>query len=259
MLITSAELNTWVGAYIWPMFRIGAMLMAAPVFGARTVPIRVRIGLMLAITFVVAPMLDPVPVTDPLSPVAVLIIIQQVLIGVLMGFALQMVMSAVVMGGQVVSMQMGLGFSVMVDPQNGAQTPVISQFYLLMVTLVFLVLNGHLVLIEVLVDSFRTMPISQESLQPESLWQLLSWGSSMFAGAVGMALPAIASLLVVNFAFGIMTRSSPQLNIFAIGFPITIMIGFAVILVTLPSMLPQAEGMFNSIYAVLRQLATGGA
>jgi len=255
MVITGAEVTALVGSYMWPLFRIAGLIMSAPLFGSKPVPARIRLGFALAITFVVVPVVSPtVPSVDVLSPTGVLIIIQQVLIGVLMGFALQLVISAVITAGQVVALQMGLGFSLMVDPQNGAQAPVVSQLYVLMVLLAFLALDGHLVMIEILTDSFRYMPISDKGLVPDDFWQVVTWGSMIFSGAVGIALPAIASLLVVNMSFGIMTRAAPQLNIFAIGFPITMMLGFAVILLTLPSVIPNSNAMFNRTYHLVQHL-----
>jgi flagellar biosynthetic protein FliR len=234
--------------------------MSAPLFGSKPVPARIRLGLTLAITMVVVPLLNPaVPEVDALSPAGILIVIQQVLIGVMMGFAFQLVISAVITGGQIIALQMGLGFAMMVDPQNGAQAPVLSQLYVLMVLLAFLGLDGHLVMIEILTDSFRYMPIAEQGLVPDNLWQLVSWGSIIFSGAVGLALPAIASLLIVNMAFGVMTRAAPQLNIFAIGFPITMMFGFVIILLTLPSVIPNSNGMFNQIYHLVQGLLGMGA
>ncbi len=255
MVITGAEITALVGSYMWPLFRIAGLVMSAPLFGSKPVPARIRLGFALTIAFVMVPVISPaIPTVDALSPTGVLIVMQQVLIGVFMGFALQLVVSAIITAGQIVALQMGLGFSLMVDPQNGAQAPVLSQLYVLMVLLVFLALDGHLVMIEILTDSFRYIPISDKGLVPNDLWQLVTWGSMIFSGAVGIALPAIASLLVVNMAFGIMTRAAPQLNIFAIGFPITMMLGFAVILLTLPSIIPNSNAMFNRIYHLLQYL-----
>lgn len=255
MIITGAEVTAWVGSYMWPLFRIGALIMSAPLFGSRPVPVRIRLGISLAITLVVVPVITPaVPAVDALSPAGVLIIMQQVLIGVMMGFAFQLVVSAVITGGQIIALQMGLGFSLMVDPQNGAQAPVMSQLYVLLVLLAFLGLDGHLVMIEILTDSFRYIPISTHGLVPDNLWQLLRWGSMIFSGAIGIALPVIASLLVVNMAFGVMTRAAPQLNIFAIGFPITMLLGFALVLLTLPSAIPNSNAMFNRIYHLVQHL-----
>lgn len=261
MVITGAEVTALVGSYMWPMFRIGGLVMSAPLFGSRPVPARVRLGLTLVISMVVVPLLNPaVPTVDALSPTGVLVVIQQVLIGVMMGFAFQLVVSAVITAGQVVALQMGLGFSLMVDPQNGAQAPVLSQLYVLMVLLVFLGLDGHLVMIEILTDSFLYMPVSDKGLVPDNLWELVSWGSMIFSGAVGIALPAIAALLIVNMSFGVMTRAAPQLNIFAIGFPITMMLGFAIVMLTLPSVIPNTNGMFNQVYRLVQNtLGMGGS
>jgi len=145
-----------------------------------------------------------------------------------------------------------LGFAAMVDPQNGTQTPVVSQFYVIMVVLIYLALNGHLVLFEVLFDSFKTMPVSSKGLVPEDFKMVVQWAGILFSGAVGIAIPAIASLLIVNFSFGIMTRAAPQMNIFVIGFPLTMILGFAVIFATLPSMIPQSTNMFNQAYRILK-------
>lgn len=258
MVVASSEVTAFVGTFLWPFFRVAAMVMTAPVFGARTVPVRIRLGLSFAIALILLPGLSKGPAIEVFSVDSILIIAQQILIGVVMGFTLQMVLSAVITGGQVVAMQMGLGFAAMIDPQNGVQTPVLSQFYVIMVVLIYLSLNGHLVLFEVLRDSFITIPVSTTGLVPDNFWQIISWGSQIFSGAVGIALPAIASLLVVNFAFGIMTRAAPQLNIFAIGFPITMMLGFGVIFATLPSVLPQTTRMFNDAYHLLRAITGGG-
>lgn len=258
MVVASTEITSFIGTFMWPFFRVAALVMTAPVFGARTVPVRIRLGLSFFITLVLMPGLARGPAVDVLGFDSIIITAQQVLIGVVMGFVLQMVLSAVITGGQIVAMQMGLGFAAMVDPQNGTQTPVLSQFYVIMVVLIYLSLNGHLVLFEVLRDSFVTMPVATTGLVPENFWQIIRWGSQIFAGAVGIALPAIASLLIVNFTFGIMTRAAPQLNIFAIGFPITMMFGFALVFTTLPSVLPQITTMFNEAYHLLRNITGGG-
>ncbi|MBI1425391.1 MAG: flagellar biosynthetic protein FliR [Gammaproteobacteria bacterium] len=257
MVITSEQLTAFVGSLLWPLFRVGALMLSAPVFGARTVPHRVRAGLSVLIALAMSPALPAPPPVDVFSATSLLIIVQQILIGVMMGLALQIVMSAIITGGQLIAMQMGLGFAAMIDPQNGAQTPVLSQFYVVMVVLIFVTLNGHLVMFEVLRDSFISMPIGKAVMPLDGIWQLIHWSGQIFAGAVGMAIPAIASLLIVNFAFGIMTRAAPQMNIFAIGFPITLILGFGVILATLPSVLPHSTGLFNEAYHVIRTFLAG--
>ncbi|MDH5601210.1 MAG: flagellar biosynthetic protein FliR [Gammaproteobacteria bacterium] len=253
MIISATELTALIGAYLWPLFRVSAMVATAPVFGTRSVPMKVKIMTALAITSVLVPVI-PAPEVNVFSPLAVIMIAQQILIGVIIGFTVQLVFSAVITGGQIVAMQMGLGFSLMVDPQNGAQSPVLSQFYILLVMLVYLAINGHLVLVEVLAESFRTMPVSANGLVADDFMQVVRWGTNIFAGGLAIALPAIASLLVVNIAFGVMTRSAPQLNIFAIGFPITMMLGFALVMITLPNVGPKSISLFSDVYQLLQNI-----
>ena len=258
MHFTGAEITAWMGGYLWPLFRIAAMIAAMPILGSVLVPVRARLMLALAVTAVVVPVLPVAPSIDPFSLKALTLIAQQILIGVAMGFAMQLVFSAVVTGGQVIAMQMGLGFASMVDPQNGTQVPVLSSFYQLLVTLLFLGFNGHLIMIEMVVESFRTVPIAEDGITRNSMWELVLWGSQMFAGAVWLALPAVASLLVVNIAFGVMARSAPQLNIFAIGFPVALIMGFVVILYTLPNVVPQFTSLSNDGFLLITRLLSGG-
>lgn len=258
MTLSGNEIAALVGSYFWPFIRVGAVLMAAPVTGSQTVPVRIRLALALVITSVVVPVMPPGPAIDPFSLPALSIIIQQVLIGVAMGFALQLVFGAVVTGGQVIALKMGLGFASMVDPQNGRQVPVVSQFYLLMTTLLFLTFNGHLLLVQFLVESFRILPVAADGVTRGGIWALVSWGSRMFEGAMWLAVPTVASLLVVNSAFGVMARAAPQLNIFAIGFPLTLIFGFVVMLFALPTLVPQFRTLMNEGFALAGRVLAGG-
>jgi len=258
MQFTAAEIAAFLGSFLWPFFRVGALLMAAPLTGSQNVPARVRIGLAFFITLVILPVLPPVPAVDPFSLPSLFIIFQQVLIGAAMGFAVQLVFSAVVAGAQIIAMQMGLGFASMVDPVNGQDTPVLAQFYLMFATLVFLALNGHLVLIRLLVESFQTLPIGTEGLDRDAFMALARWGTHLFADAVWLSLPAVASLLVVNIAFGVMSRAAPQLNIFAIGFSVTLVMGFLVLLFTLESVVPQFTAMTEQMFGLVREVMTPG-
>ncbi|MGB5275861.1 MAG: flagellar biosynthetic protein FliR [Gammaproteobacteria bacterium] len=233
--MTGAELTGWLASLLWPFMRIGAMFAAIPIFSARSVPVRIRILLAFFLAWILVPVIPKPPVVDLISAQALLISVYQVLIGVAMGFILQMVFSAFVIAGQSIAMAMGLGFASIIDPQNGVQVPVVSQAFLIMVTLVFLALNGHLLLIEVLADSFQRLPVGPVAISHDGLWQLVSWGSNMFVGGMLVALPAVAALLLVNLAFGVTSRAAPQLNIFAVGFPVMIMVGLAFIILTLPS------------------------
>lgn len=257
MVLSSAEITTWVGSYLWPLFRIAAMVAIAPIFGARFFPVRLKIVLIVALTILIAPLVGSVPQIDPISLGGMLIAVQQVLIGLVLGFAMNMVFSVFVVGGQIIALKMGLGFASMVDPQMGTQVPVVSQFYITIVSLVFLAFNGHLILIQVLADSFQTIPISTQGIERQGYWILVSWVSDMFAGAVMMALPAVASLLLVNMALGVIMRASPQFNIMAIGFPITLSLGFVIMLVTLPMLFPHITQFTAQGFALISRVLSG--
>lgn len=224
-ILSETQLNQFIGQYLWPLFRITALFMAMPVIGSQVVPARARLGLGIALTLVVTPLLPPLPEVPLLSVQSGLIVIQQLLIGLTIGFFLQVVFQIFVLAGQFIAMKMGLGFAAMNDPASGVSVTVISQYYLIMATLLFLSLDGHLLAIELIVESFRVLPIGGPSLGPDIFWRMASSGSWLFSEALLVALPILTSLLVVNLAFGVMSRSAPQMNVFAIGFPITLILG----------------------------------
>ncbi len=249
--ISSAQLIDLIATYLWPFFRIAALITIAPIWGTKIIPVRARIGLALALTVIIVPVIEPATSVEPFSLAGILVTANQVVIGLMMGFMLRMVFSALESGGQVIGMTMGLGFAQMNDPANGITVPVISQFYTLIATLIFLALNGHLILINVLVDSFRTMPIDILAIGTSGLWTLLTWAGWIFKGAVLIALPTVTALLLVNIAFGVMMRAAPQLNVFSIGFPITLSLGFVFMLVSLPVFLPQFSGLLENAFHAL--------
>lgn len=257
MNFTSTEILALVSGYLWPLFRIAAMVTAAPLLGTRMLPMRAKLLFALALTIVIAPVIPPPPAIEMFSMAGFIVVLQQVLIGMAMGFALQLVFAAFVLGGQVVALTMGLGFASLNDPATGVIVPTVSQLYSIFVSLVFFAINGHLVMIEVIADSFYSLPVGMTGISLDSLWLLLQWTAYMFSGAVLIALPAVASMLVVNVGFGVMTRASPQLNIFAIGFPVIMTLGFVVILISLPSIIPQFEILLDGAFVLMRSLVGG--
>ncbi len=259
MVWTTAEVAAMATSWLWPFIRIGAMLAAAPLFSARYVPVRIRLGLAMAITIVVAPTIPAVPAVVPFSGEGFLIAWQQVLTGLIMGIALRLVFTVFELAGQIVAQHMALHFASLVDPNSGVQVPMLSQFYLVLATLAFLALNGHLLCIQVLAESFRVMPIGLDGMGREGLWSLVLQGGWIFSAAVLFALPVVAALLIVNLAFGVMTRAAPQLNIFAVGFPITLILGFALMLVTLPGVSSQFEQLFSDAISFVRVLLAGSS
>lgn len=248
MEFTEAQLNQWLADFFWPLVRIAAMVMAAPIFNTRQIPVRFRLLLAVLITLLVQPVLPPSPVVAVFSVDAVLIAAQQIAIGASLGFLMQMVFNALIFGGQVMAYSMGLGFANMMDPTNGVNVPVIAQFWLILAMLAFLMMNGHLVLISAIVDTFTVMPVAVDGLTRAGLWELVSWASRMFAAGVLMALPVIISLLLVNVGMGVVSRAAPQLNIFAIGFPITILLGFVLIWMTLPQVMASFGGLVSEAF-----------
>lgn len=260
MLFTTTQIAAWIGDFMLPFLRVGMMFMVAPIFGGRLVPIKVRVILALAVTWVLLPVIPAAPAVDPISAAGVLIIVQQLLIGLVLGFMLQLVFSALMIGGHTVAMSMGLGFASMVDPQNGIQVPVIGQYYVTIATLLFLALNGHLMLIMVLADSFESLPIGTAGLDRQTIWDVVTWGGRMFAGGLLIAIPAVTALLMTNIAFGVITRAAPQLNIFGVGFPLTLTLGFIVMMFTLPALVPQFSDLLTDAFSLLKGIgpATGG-
>jgi len=255
VVIQLSQLNEMIASAYWPFVRISAMLMVAPIYAASSFPVRIRVVLAVLITAVLYPVIDPVTGVDPVSFEGFIILGQQVIIGAAMGFFLQMAFQLLVIAGEAIAMTMGLGFARMMDPQNGVQVPVVAQYFIIVATLLFLSMNGHLLLLQMIIQSFEILPVSQTGMSREGLWLVVSWGSQMFIGAVLVALPAVTALLMSNIAMGVVTRAAPQLNIFAVGFPLMLLLGFVLLMLTLPSVLPQFSNQimhaFDSAYAAI--------
>lgn len=234
-----SQATQWVGAFFWPMMRISAMLIAMPVLGTRLVPTRIKIITALVLTLFVMPMLPELPRVEPLSLDGLLISIQQILAGLATGFIIQFVFAALIIAGQAIAMSMGLGFASMIDPANGTMMPVVSQFFIIVGTLLFFALGGHLMIFQIIISSFQSLPISTVGIDRESFWMLVSWSSQMFIGAMWIAVPALISMLAINITMGVMTRAAPQMNIFSVGFPITMFMGFIILFLMMPGFLPR--------------------
>ena len=217
------ELVAMLTLFLWPMIRISAFMVTAPLFSMDVINLRIRIIVAVVLTFFVFDN-QSIPVLDPLSAQGLWQIAAQVFIGASMGFLLQIVNAAVVVGGEAISNAMGLGFASMVDPNLG-NVPLISQFMVILSTFIFLTLGGHLVVLQLLFQSFETIPIG--SLPPFTQWMsiLFGWFPFIFLGAMNLALSMMVSLLLLNIALGVMTRSAPSLNIIAVGFPAILLMG----------------------------------
>ncbi len=252
--IEALDVSHWIARYIYPFARISGLLMVMPLIGTRMVSQRIRLLLAVAITFVVVPILPPIPHVEAISLASFIIVLQQLLIGIVMGFVIELLMQVFVIAGQLIAMQTGLGIATTVDPSQGASVVVISQWFLFMVSLVFLALNGHLVAIEILVDSFRTLPIGFESFSVNQFSSIVLWSGWMLAAAVVISLPAMAALLIVNLAFGVMTRAAPQLNIFALGFPVTMIVGLLIMWLNIDEMARSFPRYMDTLFEFLKKL-----
>ena len=229
-----------------PFLRLSAMMAVAPVFSAAGFNVRTRALFAVLIAALVAPSLPAPPVDNLLSGAGVLMGIREIGVGLVLGFIVQMAFGAAVFAGQAISMTMGLGFAMAVDPQNGVQVPVISQLYVILATLLFLALDGHLLLIAAVVESYQLIPIGVAGLPVSSLSAVVALGTMVFAGGILLALPALTALLLINVAFGIVTRTAPQLNIFAVGFPVTILAGLFIMFLVMPGFIEALTQLIGS-------------
>lgn len=252
--LSTEQIGAWVGSFMLPLFRIASLLMVMPIIGTKLVPGRVRLYLALAICAVLAPTLPPIAPFDAVSLRAILLIAQEILIGVMMGFTLQLFFHLFSVAGQIIAVQTGLGFAAMVDPGNGVSVPVLAQMLLMLVTLLFLAMNGHLVVFEVLAESFITLPVGT-GLSTTHYWELAGKLGWVFGAGLLLVLPAVTALLVVNLAFGLMTRAAPQLNIISIGFPLTMVLGLVVFWLGLGDFLAQYQDLASDGLQLLRELA----
>jgi len=251
--ITTAQWYAWLAAFWWPFLRVLGLVLAEPVLGNTNVPGPVKVGLAVFITLVLAPVLPAMPRVDPASAAGLLIGAQQLIIGISIGFMLRLAMTAAETAGQLVGLQMGLGFAVFFDPQSAAQTAVVGQFVGMFAILTFLSMDGHALVLSALASSFDALPVSTEPLAPLGFLTVAQSGSEIFRIGLLISLPVVAALLISNIAVGIMTRAAPQLNIFAVGFPITLTVGFFGLWLATPYMGPSIQNLFEqAVFAAMR-------
>lgn len=232
--VTSAQLDVWILAYMFPMARILGVMATAPIFNNDGMSMRTRMICGLAIAIALAPVLPPMPRIPADSWQALFVLMQEMLIGVLMGFSIRIIFAAINVAGDLAGMQMGLSFAVLYDPQTAGQTPVITNFFSLITTLIFLAVNGHLLIIQLLAESYDLLPVSTTPFAADSLRTLVASGSVLFSLGLMLAMPIIAALLIANIGLGVLTRVAPTLNLFAVGFVVTIIAGFIMLTFALP-------------------------
>jgi len=241
MEFTESVVNQYLADFILPFTRIAALVMTMIGFGARTIPTRIKLFLCVSVTFAIMPAIPPTNVEELLSLKTFFVIAQQMLIGITLGFITVMVVNTFTLAGQIIAMQSGLGFASLVDPASGMNVPAVGQFFLILSTLLFWSMDGHLAYLQFIATSFETLPIGNEHFSSIKYNEVALWGSWMFATALSLALAPLTAMLLINFSFGVMTRAAPQLNIFAIGFPITMMAGLLIMWMTFGNFLTHFE------------------
>lgn len=239
--IDAAEVDAWLTAFLYPLMRMLALMSSAPLLSHTSVPVPVRIGLAVLLTILVAPTLPVMAAVSPLSATGMLLIMQQVIAGIALGLAMQLAFAAVSLAGDMIGLQMGLSFAVFIDPQNSDQTPIIGGFLSMLLMLVFTAINGHLMVISALVESFQAFPVKVDGMTGFHWHQLAAAGSQVFSAGLQIALPVIGAMMLANLALGVLTRTAPQLNLFAVGFPITVIVGLLMLFFGMPYLLPVLE------------------
>src|SRR5574343_2027397 len=256
--IDSAQIDAWIVAFIYPLSRILGFIAMAPLWSSTGVPARTRLILGLAIAVALTPSLPPMPVVQPASLTGLWIMAQQMLIGIGMGFAARIVFTAFDLAGEFIGLQMGLGFATFYDPLNSAQTPVVAEFIGLLALLLFLSLNGHLIYLATLAQSFSAIPVSGNPLGAASWLNLVELGGKIFSAGLLIALPIIVALTITNVALAVLTRAAPQLHLFALGFPLTLIGGFLVLAISLDYLASPMQGIFEfALSAMLGFVAPG--
>jgi flagellar biosynthetic protein FliR len=257
--LNAADISAWVSRLWWPALRVSGFVLTAPVASEPSIPGLVKIVLTLGLAFVLAPLVQVPAGLSIFSGSGMLSAVLEVLIGVSVGLSVQVAFEALNFAGQSISLTMGLGFATLVDPQHGAQTPVLGQMFVIFGTLTYLSIDGHLLLINALADSFRHLPIGAARLGHDFPLTLVLWGARVFDTGLLIALPIVVSLVIVNLGLGVVTRAAPQLNLFGVGFTITLMSGFFVLLVGLDGIMTAISSLLQSALAAVNELIGAAA
>jgi flagellar biosynthetic protein FliR len=251
--VSSAQLNAWLAGLMFPLARILGLIASAPLLSNRTVPLRIRLAVGLAAAMAILPALPPMPAIPADSWIALGILVHQAFIGIAIGFMMRLFFAAVDVAGEMIGLQMGLSFAVFFNPQTGGQSSVVAEFLGLLTLLVFLALNGHLMLIQIVTMSFEWLPVGEPT--HHKAWLLLvRYAAVMFASGVLLALPMVAALLITNIALGVLTRAAPQLNLFAVGFPITLSAGMLMLLLSMSAFGPMLQHLLENGFEAIDQL-----
>ena len=252
MTLVAAELLELLHTFMWPFIRVSAAFLVAPIFSMGNIHLRTRILMGFIITMMIYPGLEIEP-ADPFSLGAIGMAFNEVIVGALIGLSLQVVLAAIIVSGQAISGGMGLSMANMVDPNLG-NVPTVAQLLLILGLMMFLALGGHLILITIIADSFEAIPVGAGLLGSGALEGFIVWTSQMFIGGISLVLPVVFGLLMVNVCLGVVSRASPSLNIFAVGFPALIPIGLVMLTLTIVALLGRVEGLWYGAFKNLQEI-----
>jgi flagellar biosynthetic protein FliR len=252
-MVTTAQLADGLFAILWTVLRVGGVVMLAPLLGAMYVPRRIRLAIALVLALALLPSAGPPPALDPLGGAGLLAITQELILGLAIGFVLRLATEAALLAGQLISTGMGLSFATVVDPQNGGM-PLLGRFYIVVASLLLLATNAHLSLIALLAQSFAVVPIGSGGIGPADARVIADFGAAMFAGALQLALPSVIAILMVNVAFGVISRAAPTLNLFAVGFPITILLGLFILILSIRTQGPVWQSQMGEAFDLLTRI-----
>ena len=256
LTLNAGDVQLWIGRLWWPALRVGGFVLTAPIASEATVPRLVKIVLTLSLAFLLAPLVEEPVGLSIFSAAGMLAALTEVLIGISIGMVVQLAFEALTFAGQTISVTMGLGFATLVDPAHGAQTPVLGQMFMIFGTLIYLAINGHLMLLGALAESFHTLPIGTSHVDGHFVLSVVLWGARVFDTGLLIALPAVISLVIVNLALGVITRAAPQLNLFGIGFTITLASGFFVLIAGVDGIMSGIYSLLNSALAAVTELVS---
>jgi flagellar biosynthetic protein FliR len=251
---TSTQLDAWIVAFMFPLSRILGMVAVAPLFNIAAVTVTTRVILGLALTIAIVPILPPMPPIPAGSWLGLAVLAEQMLIGIVIGVTLRIAFAAVDFAGSLIGLQMGLSFAVFYDPQNTAQTPVIAEFLNLIALLIYIASNGHLISLAALAESFTLLPVTSTPFAATGFSVILNWSAAIFSTGLLLSLPLVAALLIANIALGVLSRVAPQLNLFAIGFPVTMGAGFFMMMLCMPYFGAALEHLYEQTFMVLRHV-----
>lgn len=255
-MLTALQIADGAMALLWTLLRVSGVVLLAPILGAMYMPNRIRIGLAAVLAFALLPAAGAAPALDPLSPQGLAAILRELTVGATIGFVLRLATESALLAGQLVSTGMGLSFATVVDPQNGGM-PLLGRFYIIVGSLLLLATNAHLSLIALVAQSYAVVPLGAAGIGAPEARLVVDFAALMFAGALQLSLPAVIAILMVNITFGVISRAAPTLNLFAVGFPVTILMGLLILVATFRTQGPVWEGLVAEAFALLSRIFGG--